>query len=81
MNFMRHSSRTSARSEYLQQENLRVQASPSLAENFPHLKSATIELGYFDAEGQRRNSFIKYTVNLEHAKSVFRIACHNHQCV
>ena len=63
------------------EENLRVKASPSLAETFPGLKSLTVDLGYYDAEGRARNSQIKYTVNLEHAKSVFRVGCQNHECV
>jgi hypothetical protein len=78
---MIHSSRTSPRAEYLQQANLRVQASPSLAKKFPHLKSATMNLGHFDAERLSCSSQIKYTVNVEHAKSIVRIACHNHECV
>lgn len=78
---MTHSPRTSPRSEYLAQENLRVQASPSLAEKFPKLKTLTVDLGYYDAEGLARRSQIKYTVNLEHAKSIFRVGCNNQECV
>jgi len=73
--------RTSPRNEYLMQENLRVKASPSLAEQFPDLKSMTVDLGYFDSKGIGRSSQIKYTVNLEHAKSIFRIGCQNPECV
>ena len=76
-----HNPRTSPRGEYQQQENQRAQASPSLAEKFPSLKTLTVELSYFDSEGLIRNSQIKYTVNPEHAKSVFRFACHNPECV
>jgi hypothetical protein len=75
------SPKTSPRGEYLQQENLRVQASPTLAQKFPQLKSATMDLGYFDAGGIVRSSQIKYTVNLKHAKSIFRVACQNYECV
>jgi hypothetical protein len=78
---MMHAQRTSPRSEYLQQENLRVLESASLATKFSALKSLTVELGHFDPEGRSRHSQIKYTVNLDHAKSVFRVACHNHECV
>jgi hypothetical protein len=78
---MIHSPRTSPRSEYLQQENLRVKDSPSLAEKFPRLKSLTVDLGYFGEEGVTCSSQIKYTVTLEHAKSVFRVGCHNQECV
>lgn len=78
---MTHSPRTSPRGEYLQQENLRVLASPSIAEKFPALKAMTVDLGYYNSEGIARSSQIKYTVNLEHAKSVFRVGCHNQECV
>lgn len=78
---MTHAQRTSPRGEYLQQENLRVLESSTMAEKFAALKSLTVDLGHYDPEGKSRNSQIKYTVNLAHAKSVFRVACHNHECV
>ena len=64
--------KTSPRSEYLQKEKLRIEASPSLAHKFPKLKSLTVDLGFFDPTGVTKNSQIKYTVNLEHAKASFR---------
>ncbi|MSU59716.1 MAG: hypothetical protein EXS35_16375 [Pedosphaera sp.] len=76
-----HGPRTSPRSEYLLKEKQRVLESPSLAEKFHKLKSLTVDLVHFDPEGVTKNSQIKYTVNLEHAKSVFRFGCHNHECV
>jgi len=76
-----HGPKTSPRSEYLLAEKQRVNESPSLADKFQKLKSLTVDLGYYDQEGVTRNSQIKYTVNLEHAKSVFRFGCHNHECV
>lgn len=78
---MTHSPRTSPRSEYLQQQNQLVLGSPSLAEKYPRLKSLTVDLGYYGEEGIACSSQIKYTVNLEHAKSVFRVGCHNQECV
>src|SRR5436190_17339569 len=80
MNVMR-SPKINPRAEYLRQENLRVQASSWLAEKFPELNSTTVDLGYYDAGGLARSSQIKYTVNLERARSIFRVACHNHECV
>jgi hypothetical protein len=41
----------------------------------------TVDLDHYDDEGTSRSSQIKYTVNLEHAKSVFRVSCHNPECV
>lgn len=78
---MIHTPRTSPRGEYQKQENFRSHQSPSLKGKFPKLKSVTLDLGYYDPEGLTRNSQIKYTVNVEHAKSVFRVGCHNQECV
>ena len=76
-----HNPRTSPRNEYLQREKIRVEASPSIAEKFPELKSLTVDLAYFDQAGRSRASQIKYTVNLEHARSAFQFGCQNHECV
>ena len=54
---------------------------PALAEKYHALKSLTVDLAYYDSEGLIRSSQIKYTVNLGHARSVFRIGCHNYECV
>lgn len=78
---MMQSPRTSPRNEYLLQEKQRTLESPSLAQTFNKLKSLTVDLSFYDPEGNIRNSQIKYTVNLEHAKTVFRFACQNHECV
>lgn len=78
---MTQNPRMTPRNEYQMQENQRVAASPTLTEKFPTLKSLTVELCYFDSEGIVRNSQIKYTVNLDHAKSCFRFGCHNPECV
>jgi hypothetical protein len=78
---MMQSPRTSPRNEYLLQEKQRTLESPSLAQKFHKLKSLTVDLSYYDPEGVIRNSQIKYTVNLDHAKTVLRFACQNHECV
>jgi hypothetical protein len=78
---MTYHQRNSARGEYHLQENQRVVESPSLADRFQQLKSLTVDLAYYDPKGLARSSQIKYTVNLAHAKSVFRFACHNNECV
>ena len=53
----------------------------SLSEKFRELKSLTVEYGYLNPQRISRNSQIKYTVNPDHAKSVFRLDCPNHECV
>ena len=69
------------RADYRLQEAQRTNDSVSLSEKFRELKSLTVEFGYFSAEGVTRNRQIKYTVNPEHAKSVFRLDCVNAECV
>ena len=73
--------RFTPRADYRQQENQRTQASATLSEKFPELKSLTVDFGYLNAERISRNSRIKYTVNPVHAKSVFRLDCPNSECV
>lgn len=71
----------SPRNDYLKQEALRVEASPLLVKKFPGLKSMTVELGFHDPNRPGRSSQIKYSVNLDNARSVFRIGCQNPKCV
>jgi hypothetical protein len=73
--------RIGARAEYKLQENQRVRESVSLAERFQHLKSLTVELAYHGSETGLKSSQIRYTVNLDNAKSVFRFTCPNQECV
>ena len=73
--------RFTPRADYRQQENQRTQASATLSEKFPELKSLTVDFGYFSSERISRNNRIKYTVNPVHAKSVFRLDCPNSECV
>ena len=69
------------RAEYLQQQLQRVKDSASLQESYRELKSLTVEIAYFDEGGFVRRGEMKYTVNLAHAKSVFRVSCPNTECV
>ena len=69
------------RAEFRQQENLRINASPNLAEKFPELKSLSVDLTYYDSEELHKASQIKYTVNLNNAKSAFSFMCPNNECV
>ncbi len=73
--------KSSPRADYRRQENQRIQESASLSQRFRELKSLTVELAYFDADGARKSGEIKYTFNLDQAKSVFRFECSNHECV
>lgn len=71
----------SPRDEYLLQEKQRVNSSVSLLEKFEDLKALTVEIAYFDSEDSVRRGEMKYTVNVAHAKSVFRLSCPNSECV
>jgi hypothetical protein len=73
--------RLGARSEYRQLEGQRVKDSAFLSDTFRKLKSLTVELAYYDPEGVNKTSQIKYEVNLEGAKSVFRFNCPNDECI
>jgi len=76
-----HPQKFNPRLDYRRQENQRVQESVSLSEKFRELKSLTVELAYFDAEGARKYGEIKCTFNPDNTKSVVRFDCHNHECV
>lgn len=78
---MQHQQRFGARAEYRQEEDQRVKNSSSLAEKFQKLKSLNVELTYFNPEGDAKSSHIKYSVNVQNAKSVFRFNCPNNECV
>ena len=69
------------RFEYRVQESQRVKDSPTLSDKFPHLKSLTLDLGYYNPGGTSMNSQIKFTPNLKNARSVLRIDCPNNGCI
>lgn len=73
--------RTGPRFEYREQESQRVKDSLSLSEKFPQLKCLIVDLGYYDSRGVTKNSQIKFTPNLDNARSVFRIDCPNKGCI
>lgn len=73
--------KTTRRGEYREQEIQRVRNSPGLTDKFPQLKSLALDLGHYSPEGVTRNSQIRFTPNLANAKSVFRIACPNRDCI
>ena len=76
-----HHPKGSPRQQYRQHELDRVASSASLAESFQHLRSLTVELAHFRPERPRKDSQVRYSVNLEKAKSIFLFSCPNDQCV
>jgi len=69
------------RAEYRPREIQRVNNSISLAERFPKLKSLTVDLAYFDADGLTKSGELRYKVNVRHARSVFSFVCPSGECV
>ena len=78
---MTHHPKNSPRAAYRLEQGQRVQESACLSNTFPKLKSLVVDLALYDPQGLSRSSEVKYSVNLEHAKAIFRFACHNHECV
>jgi len=76
-----HPQRTSPRGEYRQQVKQRVNDSVTLAVKYPHLRSLTVELVYFEHDELTRCGSMKYSANLENARAVFRFDCPNYACV
>ena len=76
-----HEQRLGARAEYRERESQRVRDSATLASRFAQLKSLTVDLAYYDPSGVNKGSEVKYQVNLDGAKSVFRFNCPNNECV
>ena len=73
--------REGPRFDYREQESQRVKDSPTLSDKFTNLKFLTVDLGYFNSKGTTKNSQIKFTPNLQNAKSVLRIDCPNNGCI
>jgi len=73
--------RSGPKAEYQEKQRLRVHESPTLAVQYPGLKSLTATLEHHDADVAAKRSQLKYTVNLSNAKSVFRFKCPNGECI
>jgi ribosomal protein S30 len=69
------------RAQHRLRQTERIQASASLAEKFPGLKSLTANLEYYEPAGLVRNGGMKYKPNLEKAKSLLCFDCPNGECV
>lgn len=75
------SSRTSPRAEYRRWQIQRANDSATLAQKFPNLKSLTVELAYFEADGLTKKGQLKYQVNVQHARSLFLFVCPSSECL
>ena len=77
---MMYVQRTSPRAEYRRRQFEQVTEAPTLAKKFPRVKSLRILLEYCDPNGFTP-SRMKYTVNIDHAKSLFCFNCPTAECV
>ena len=73
--------RQGARAKYQEQQGQRVKDAPTLAEEFPRLKSLTVNVQYFDSDAPGNSHPLKFEVNVRNAKSVLRFHCPNSECV
>ncbi|HZL42912.1 MAG TPA: hypothetical protein VFD66_06495 [Verrucomicrobiae bacterium] len=78
---MMHPRKTNPKTEYRLKETQRANDSVSLGAKFPKLKTLTVDLAYFDPDGQTRTGEMRYKVNVQHAKSVFSFVCPSSECV
>ena len=69
------------RAEHNEQQRLRVADSATLAQTYPQLKSLKVRLEYADAEGLSKAREMKFSANVDHAKSVLLFACPNGECI
>jgi hypothetical protein len=70
-----------ARVAYLREERERMDNAATLTATFKQLSSLTAELAFFGPDRRTQWSKVKYKVNLDHAKTVFRFDCPSRECV
>jgi hypothetical protein len=68
------------RAEHRQAQRLRVDEAVRLAEKYPQLKTLKVALEFVDREGMTKTTEMKYSANLEHAKSVVVFVCPISEC-
>jgi hypothetical protein len=75
-----HPRKSNPRAEYRLKQRERIDSSPGMAEKFPRLKSLTVTLAYFDAEGVTKNGGMKCKMHVQQAKSALWFACPGGEC-
>ena len=74
------SRRTNPKAEYRLQQLQRANDSVSFAQKFPKLKTLTVDLAFFEADGLTKNGELRYKVNVGFAKSLFSFVCSSGEC-
>ncbi len=70
-----------ARATYQERQGRRVKNSLTLSEEFPRLKSLTVNVRYLDSDSPENAHPLKFAVNIQHAKAVLRFQCPNTECI
>jgi hypothetical protein len=68
------------RAEHRQAQRQRADEAVRLAEKYPQLKTLKVALEFVDREGMTKTTEMKYSANLEHAKSVVVFVCPSSEC-
>ena len=68
------------RAEHRQAQRERVDEAVRLAEKYPHLKTLKVALEFVNRVGMTKSTEMKYSANLEHAKSVVVFVCPVTEC-
>jgi hypothetical protein len=68
------------RAEHRQAQRQRVDEAVRLAEKYPQLNSLKVALEFVNREGMTKTTEMKYSANLEHAKSVLVFVCPISEC-
>lgn len=74
-----HAIKDSPQAQFRLRQRQRVNDSVDLSRKFSGIRSVTITLAYFDANGSRL-SMLTYSMNVQHAKSVISFPCPSGSC-
>lgn len=74
-----HAIKDSPQALHRLRQRQRVNDSPGLAEKFSEIGSLNLELSYLDSEGSPMSA-LKYSMNVQHAKSVVSFPCQSGNC-
>jgi len=70
-----------ARATYQERQGRRVKEALTLAQEFPRLKSLTVNIRHLDSDSPDNAHPLRFAVNIQHAKAVLRFHCPNNECI
>ena len=68
------------RAEHRQAQRQRMDEAVRLVEKYPQVKTLKVALEFVNREGMTKTTEMKYSANLEHAKSVVVFVCPSSEC-